>query len=150
MTFSAVDVSSPESILNAAYDLISGRADEPRDWERFRSLHAPGARLIRVNRSGSEIAVEVFDVDSYERSRTPILAAADFHEREVGRRIERFQDMAHIWSAYEARRSPDGAPLLRGINSLQLVHRDARWWIVTAMWQNAQPDMPVQEELLFR
>ena len=41
----SADVASPEAIVAAAYDVISGPAG-PRDWDRFRSLFGEGARLI--------------------------------------------------------------------------------------------------------
>src|ERR1700734_1176420 len=40
------DVSSPEAILKAVYDVISGGKNQPRDWDRFRSLFVPDAHLI--------------------------------------------------------------------------------------------------------
>src|SRR5215216_1186711 len=40
------DVASMDSIIAALYDVISGPAGKKRDWDRFRSLFAPGARLI--------------------------------------------------------------------------------------------------------
>ena len=44
-----------------------------------------------------------------------------FYEIETGRRIDVFGNMAHVWSNYEARTSPDDAsPERRGINSIQL------------------------------
>src|SRR5271170_7118362 len=40
------DVKSPEAILNAVYSVISGGKNQPRDWDRMRSLFIPDARLI--------------------------------------------------------------------------------------------------------
>ncbi|HZH06175.1 MAG TPA: hypothetical protein VEY69_05825, partial [Lautropia sp.] len=40
------DVRSVESIVAALYDVISGDAGVKRDWNRFRSLFYPGARMI--------------------------------------------------------------------------------------------------------
>ena len=40
------DVASPEAIVAALYDVISGDAGVERDWDRFRSLFHPHARLI--------------------------------------------------------------------------------------------------------
>ena len=45
------DVESIESIMKAVYDVISGDAGVARDWDRFRSLFAPGATLSPVGRS---------------------------------------------------------------------------------------------------
>ena len=42
------DVASPDAILAATYDVISGPAGQERDWDRMRSLFYPGARLIRT------------------------------------------------------------------------------------------------------
>src|SRR3970040_2198036 len=47
----AEDVSSPDAILAALYDVISGPVGQKRDWDRFRSLFAPGARLIPTGRN---------------------------------------------------------------------------------------------------
>jgi len=40
------DVASVDAIITALYDVISGPAGQSRDWNRFRSLFIPGARLI--------------------------------------------------------------------------------------------------------
>ena len=40
------DVESIESIITAYYDVISGEAGQPRNWDRFHSLFAPEARRI--------------------------------------------------------------------------------------------------------
>jgi len=56
--------------------------------------------------------------------------------------------VAHVWSAYAARLTPDGPLLLRGANSLQLVHDRGRWWIVSALWERESPLHPLPPELL--
>ena len=43
------DVASPDAILAATYDVISGPPGK-RDWDRFRSLFIAGARLIAVQK----------------------------------------------------------------------------------------------------
>ena len=43
------DVASPDAILAATYDVISGPPGT-RDWDRFRTLFVPGARLIAVQK----------------------------------------------------------------------------------------------------
>src|SRR2546428_497033 len=42
----AQDVDTVDHIIAALYDVISGPAGQARDWERFRSLFIPEARLI--------------------------------------------------------------------------------------------------------
>ena len=40
------DVSSPEAIVAAVYDVISGPAGQKRNWDRMRILFVPDARMI--------------------------------------------------------------------------------------------------------
>ena len=40
------DVSSPEAIVAAVYDVISGPAGQKRNWDRMRTLFVPDARMI--------------------------------------------------------------------------------------------------------
>ena len=43
-TADPADVESIDAIISASYDVISGSKDEPRDWNRERSLFYPGSR----------------------------------------------------------------------------------------------------------
>ena len=43
---STADVATLDAILHALYEIISGPADQPRDWDRFRSPFLPGGRLM--------------------------------------------------------------------------------------------------------
>ena len=64
--------------------------------------------------------------------------ANGFYETETDRRIDLFGNIAHVWSAYEARTSPDDAiPERRGINSIQLFrHGELGWRIIHMIWDN--------------
>src|ERR1044072_469120 len=44
------DVATMDAIVAAVYDVISGPAGQKRNWDRFRSLFVPGARLISTGR----------------------------------------------------------------------------------------------------
>lgn len=44
----AADVASIDAIIAALYDVISGPAGAPRDWDRMRSLFAPEGRMGAV------------------------------------------------------------------------------------------------------
>ena len=77
-------------------------------------------------------------LDEYARDTTPFFADNDFYEIETGRRIDLFGNIAHVWSDYEARTSPDDAePERRGINSIQLFRDpDHGWRIIHMIWDN--------------
>lgn len=127
-----------ETLLPTLYACISGPAGAPRDWPRFRYLHRPDARSLRtVVHPDGRIEARSFGIEDYIADVTPFFAANDFVEVEVDRRIERFGQIAHVWSVYEARPSLDSPiRLKRGANSLQLFHDGARWWVVSTIWDN--------------
>ena len=133
-----VDTTRIGSIVEALYASISGPAGALRDWDTFRRLHLPGARALRtvVDADGRPRA-ETFDVEGYIANVEPFFAANDFHEVEIAQRIERFGQVAHVWSRYEARPAPDSPVLLkRGANSIQLFNDGVRWWIASTVWDN--------------
>ena len=78
----------------------------------------------------------------YETMRT------GFFEREIHRITRRFGNIAHVFSTYESRLTPDGPITDRGINSLQLFWDGTRWWIASATWDEERPDNPIPPEHL--
>jgi len=142
------DVETVEGVMAAFYEIVSGPAG-PRDWDRERHLCAPGARMMPTSpRDDGSHAVEIFDNEGYIASRTRIFADMDFYEKEIARRVERFGNIAHVWSTYEARSTPDGEIIKRGINSVQLYHDGGRWWVLSALWDNERPGNPIPAEYL--
>jgi len=149
-TANASDVASIASIVAALYDVISGPAGKKRDWDRFRSLFIPGARLIPTGkRQSGEISSRVMTVDDYATANARFLEENGFFEREVSRRTESFGNIAHVFSTYDSKhKAEDPKPFARGINSIQLMNDGKRWWIVTVFWQGEGPDNPLPEKYL--
>ncbi len=142
------DVASEDAIIEALYDVISGPAG-PRDWDRFRSLFAPGARLIPIAapEDGAARAV-VWTVEDYVARAGAGFAENAFYETEIARSSERYGGLTHAFSTYEARREPDADPFMRGINSIQLLDDGQRWWIVTVFWQPETEAYPLPARYL--
>lgn len=143
----AEDVESLDGMMRAIYDVISGPAGAPRDWARFRSLFIEGARLIPIN-PASEAGARVLSPEDYVERGRATFAENPFYESEIARKVDRFGAMAHVFSTYEARRAPDEAPFLRGINSFQLLNHAGRWWIVTIYWQAEDAQTPLPDQYL--
>ncbi len=144
------DVVSPEAIVAALYDVISGDAGQARDWDRFRSLFHPTARLAPAgtDREGRGVVRAATPAEYIARSE-PFLLREGFHEREIARRSERFGRIMHVWSTYETLHSlSDPAPFARGINSIQMFHDGARWWILSIYWQAETPEAPIPADYL--
>jgi hypothetical protein len=144
------DVASEDAILAALYASISGPACEHRDWDRFRSLFAPGARLIPTGMNAARQAVaRVETPDEYAAAAKIGLEDNGFFEHEIARTGEIFGSIAHAFSTYESRRTAaDEKPFARGINSIQLLNDGTRWWIVTVYWQAERPNSPIPTQYL--
>jgi hypothetical protein len=111
------DVSSPEAIVGAAYDFISG-PQGPRKWDRFRSLCLPTARLGRaeVGEDGKAYVVD-WSLDEFIAYADPVLSKTDFYETGLVNRVHRFGSMAEVFSSYETRSEKNSKPLERGMTS---------------------------------
>jgi len=139
------DVTSVEAIVAAVYDVISGPAGE-RDWVRFRSLFADGARLIPTSGvADSAVRQQVLSVDGYVDRVASYFAQNPFYERQIAAVAERYGHIAHVFSTYESLGGPDGPLLTRGINSIQLFWDGERWWIVSVMWDSERTGGPIPE-----
>jgi hypothetical protein len=145
------DVSSPDAIMAATYDVISGPAGQPRDWDRFRSLFVPGARLIPVvaKKTGGGYDTRIITPDEYAQKADAYFQKNGFAEREIARTAERYGNIMQIFSTYESRHdAKDAQPFARGINSFQLFYDGTRWWVVTIYWLEETPENPLPKEFL--
>jgi hypothetical protein len=145
------DVASPDAILAATYDVISGPAGQPRDWDRFRSLFVPGARLIPVvpRKTGGGFDTRIITPDEYAKFADTYFQKNGFAEREIAQKAERYGNIMQIFSTYESRHdAKDAQPFARGINSFQLFYDGTRWWVVTIYWLEETPENPLPKEFL--
>jgi hypothetical protein len=146
----AADVASIDAIVAALYDVISGEAGRPRDWNRMRSLFAPEGRLMAVaRRPDGEVVMRTMTVEDYIGRNAKAFATMGFFEREAARTSESFGQIAHVFSTYESRHAAgDAKPFQRGINSIQLAYDGKRWWIVHLVWRAEDKALPLPERYL--
>lgn len=133
------DVESVDAIVTALYDVISGPAGE-RDWERFRTLFAPGALLVpAAPAADGSTPLRALSVEGYVERVGPYFAESPFYEVESARETARFGNVASLMSAYESRTDPAGEPFARGINAITLVTDGQRWYVVSVAWDVDRP-----------
>ena len=144
------DVASPDAILSAVYDVISGPAGQKRDWDRMRSLFDPGARLIRTApKKEGGMGATSFSVQEYIDRASVYFEKNGFSEKEIARHADKWGNILQAFSTYESRHdAKDAAPFARGINSFQLFFDGTRWWILTIYWQEETPENPLPAEFL--
>lgn len=144
------DVASVEAITQAIYDVISGPAGQKRDWDRFRSLFLPNARMIGMGIGrDKKLVVRDMSPEDYIHRAGPMLEGQGFFEREASKRIDRFGHIAQVFSTYESRRTAaDEKPFQRGINSIQLTHDGERWHVASIIWDSESESQPIPAEYL--
>ncbi|MGD0215220.1 MAG: hypothetical protein ABSB87_18495 [Terriglobales bacterium] len=153
----ASDVDTVEHLVAALYDVISGPASKPRDWDRFRSLFLPDGRLGVIRPDAPAIADQparksdaiFLTPDMYVERDDPYFKTQGFFERSIANRVEEFGNLVHVWSTYESRHAADDSkPFTRGINSLQIIHAQGRYWVASIMWDDERPGLTLPEKYL--
>jgi len=140
------DVESMDAVIAALYGVISGPAGE-RDWNRFRSLFLPEARMgaVRKKPDGTFIA-STFTAEGYVERAGSYFKEHAFYENELSRKTEEFGHEAHVFSTYESRNAPGEKPFARGINSIQLFNDGKRWYVVSIFWDEERPENSLPEK----
>jgi hypothetical protein len=143
------DVGSIDGIVAAFYDVISGPAGAPRQWGRDRTLHIPGVQFVSLSMVGDRRPrAAIMSHQQFVDATDSVFVRAGFYEREIHRVTRSFGNIAHVFSTYESRRTPDGPVTDRGINSIQLFWDGTRWWIASAIWDEERSDNPIPREHL--
>jgi len=145
----AADTATPEAIVAATYESIEREPGGDFDWDRFRNLFLPQARLIpnTEQRGGEFDVLTPEDFIDWAGSVTTIGGPNDRGSAESGVHnvIERYGDVAHVFSTYEKHYWGETEILGRGINSFQLVHHGGRWWIVGIVWDEDYAAGPIPQ-----
>lgn len=148
VTASPEDVRSIDAVIKAVYSVISGPAGE-RDWDRFHSLFKPDAGMgAMAPTKGGSLTYKRMTPKEYQEMNAPYFSQYGFYEEEIGRETSIFGEVAHVWSAYEFKSSPEGATQQRGINSIQLVFDQGRWWVTNILWNSERPGNPIPVDLI--
>lgn len=143
------DWESPESIVQALYDVVSAEAGAQRDWDRYRALFLDGARMSIAVKSEVMTGIMAMDTEQLIAQTETAYANTGFHEIPLVTRIERHDLMASVTSSFEVRlRLDDEQPLMRGINHFQLLNDGERWWIVSNVGVMETASSPLPQDLL--
>ncbi|HYW13150.1 MAG TPA: hypothetical protein VE871_14415 [Longimicrobium sp.] len=145
------DVASPQAIVEALYDVITGPAARPRDWDRFRSLFLSGAQLAWVQPGpGGQSYFYNLSVEDFIRLAGPGYQMGEgFWEREIGHHVDQFGTIAQVFSTYEMRLAGPKADVVeRGINGVQLLYYQNRWWITNLVFDTETPSNPIPSRYL--
>ncbi len=144
----AKDVTSIDATIAALYDVISGDPGTARDWDRFRNLFKPEARLIPTRKSPQEeLTLQALTPEDYVKLFSSRISTG-FFEKELHRTTEQYGTIAHVFSTYETKEKRDGPITNRGINSIQLFFDGKRYYIVNIFWCAEGLGFPLPEKYL--
>ena len=151
------DLDTVDHLVASLYEVISGAAGKPRNWDRFRSLFLPDGRLgvIRPETPATKDAparkgdVVFLTPELYVQRDDPYFKANGFFERSIANRVEVFGNLVQVWSTYESRHAEqDRQPFARGINSIQIVNAQGRFWIASILWDEERAGLALPEKYL--
>jgi hypothetical protein len=130
-------------LLDDLYDVISFEEGSEPDWNGLSALFSEHARITRITPEGTDY-MDPRSFLSMTRNMFEVGAYTSFYEFEVARQVQRFGDVAQVWSLYETRRDRTATRALgRGINSIQLIREGAAWRVLGLLWDeiHANPDL---------
>ena len=136
------DLAAIDQTIRSVYDVISGPPGQARDFDRMRSLFAPGATMRAIGPKG----VRGGTLEEYISRNREVLEKEGFVEQELGRRVELWGNLASAWSSYDGR-TANGTFHERGINNIQLVKSGGKWLVASILWQEETPEFPLPADL---
>jgi hypothetical protein len=148
-TAKPADVDSIDHIMFAIYDVISGPPGE-RDWNRFRSLFVPEGRLTSTVKHETSDSIRLLTVEDYVNGAGKYFLTNGFFESAIVNKVQRFGNIAQVFSSYESRHAASDKPFTRGINSMQLFYDGKRWWVLSILWDEESASNPLPKEMAKR
>ena len=133
-------------LIKAVDDAVSGPGNKDRTC--MRQIFTADARLIPVGKgTDGNWAPHILTLDNWIAL---VAKRGDkaFYEKQVKYSVEEYGHIAHLWSTYEVRDTPDGKAEIRGINSMQAVYDGAQWKLIQILWQAETPEEPLPAKFL--
>jgi len=144
----ADDVKSIDGLINALYEVISGPAG-PRDWDRFSSLYKEEATMGAISEAeDGTLRYVSMTPDEYRDRNDEYFKKNGFWEEEIGREVFQFGEIATVHTSFRIKSAKVGEVTRRGVNTVQLVYDQDRWWITNITWNNERDDNKIPEQLL--
>lgn len=141
-----------DKTIKTLYKVISAEKGEDRNWKQFKFLFYPDAKLIPSGLNQDYVyKAKYITPNEYIKNSEKWLKMNGFIEKEIHRKVNTFGNIAHVFSTYESYHSKDDEkPFMRGINSIQLINDEDRWWIVNIFWAQETEEQPIPKAYLPR
>jgi hypothetical protein len=136
--------SEPEGIPAALDAAISGPADKDRAC--MNALLIPEARMMFVSLGTDGAPTHALQTLDDWITRVKARGDALLEEKQLKFHIERFGNIAHLWSSYALH--SDGRQVARGINSIEAVKETGGWRVTSIVVQAESATMPLPKKYL--
>ena len=146
----APDYTTIDGVMTELYASVTRKPGAPFEWDRLRAIMLPGGIMLPQTRQtqGTSRIMSVDDFISWiDTGWKPIIGTDrdhGFFERQTHLVVEQFGDIAHAFTTYEKGPYEPRRIQGRGINSVQLVRRDGRWYVLSITWdeENTAGSLP--------
>jgi len=141
---------SLNSTIESLYNVISGEKGEMRDWDLLKYLLHPKAKFVATGKNKEGIyKARYLTVEDYIASSGKWLVENGFFEDEIHREVQTFGNITQVFSTYQCFNSKkDTKPFMRGINSIQLMYDNQRWWVMNIYFTQETPENPIPSKYL--
>jgi hypothetical protein len=145
----APDYTTIDGIMTELYASVTRAPGEPFAWDRLRAIMLPGGVMLpqRAQTGGESL---MMDVDGFiamvDEVWDPVIGTPQdigFFERQINVIVEEFGDVAHALTTYEKGYYEPRRILARGVNSVQLVKREGRWYVLSITWDEENTAGPL-------
>src|SRR5436853_2032154 len=136
--------SEPKGIPAAIDAAITGPADKDRAC--MKALLIPEARMMFVSLGADGTPTYALQTLDDWIARVKARGHVVLEEKQLKVQIERFGNIAHLWSSYAL--SSDGKQAARGINSIEAIKEAGGWRVTGIMVQAESATTPLPKEYL--
>ena len=146
------DYESIAGLITGLYESVSFDPGETPDWNLVRSFFLPEAVVVFAARGSRP--TQVMDLDGFIADFVTFYDDADiatrgFWETVAGTEVVLYGNIAHAFVVFEPRRGPErDGPTTPGIDSLELVQHDGRWWVAAITTQFSSQALPIPARFL--
>lgn len=135
-----------DDLIKALDSAVSGPGNKDRAC--LRELLLPNVRFVPVSKTQQGvIAPHILSLDEWIQA-VAQRGSAVFYERQTKVKSEQYGHIAHLWSTYEIRATPDGKAETRGINSIQAINDGKQWRILSIEWETEASAGPLPSQYL--
>jgi len=137
-----------KGITDKMLELISVPIGEDPDWHEYRNLFIATTQKNSFNpkaKPGREVLS--LNLEEFIRNVGPLYGRDGFEEVSIGLTYHEYNGIAIAFQAYHCKNLL-GTYEMRGVNTYQLVYKEDRWWIVSGLFVNEDPDNKIPEEYI--